>query len=64
MLVRFDMNLEIPIQIFKKPTLRATIQVPAEAVNAPVIDTEIADNSGQCTGGHSASYRHAGENNH
>lgn len=40
--IRFD--LDLPDELFTKPTLRASIKVPKEAVSRPMIDAVVLDN--------------------
>lgn len=40
--LRIEVN--VPDAVFEKPQLEATINVPEEAVNAPVISAEVVDN--------------------
>lgn len=42
--ISFELKLTIPNEIFKKPLLKAEIEIPKEAVNTPVITAEITDN--------------------
>lgn len=42
--VALKLNLELPDELFKKPTLEATVRVPKEAANPPVITAEVVDN--------------------
>lgn len=42
--VALALDLKIPAAIFESPTLRASIEVPADAVKAPVIDSIVLDN--------------------
>ena len=42
--VAVKVTLELPDEIFTKPTFQANITVPKEAVSAPVIEAEVIDN--------------------
>lgn len=37
-------NIEVPVALFERPQLQATIVVPASDVSAPVIDAKVQDN--------------------
>lgn len=42
--VCFELNLEIPNEMFKKPLLTADIKIPKDAINAPVIEADVIQN--------------------
>ena len=42
--IAVKLNIEIPDELFSKPRLEATINVPKDAVSAPVIEAEVIDN--------------------
>lgn len=42
--VALRLNLELPDEIFKKPTFEATIKVDSDKVSQPVIEADVLDN--------------------
>lgn len=42
--IAVKVSLELPDEIFDKPTFQAQIKVPKEAVSRPIIDAEVIDN--------------------
>lgn len=42
--IAIKLNLQLPDELFEKPTLTASIDVPKEAISSPVIETEVIDN--------------------
>ena len=42
--VAVKLSLDVPEELFTKPQLEATIRVPADSVNSPVIEAEVIDN--------------------
>ena len=42
--IAVKVSLELPDEIFDKPTFQAQIRVPKEAVSRPIIDAEVIDN--------------------
>ena len=42
--IAVKISLDIPEELFTKPQLEATIKVPEDSVNSPVIEAEVIDN--------------------
>lgn len=42
--VAMALTIRLPDALFKKPSLRATVDVPSTCVSAPVIDSKVVDN--------------------
>lgn len=42
--ISIQLELDLPYQLFKKPSLSASITVPQDAVQAPVIAAEVIEN--------------------
>lgn len=42
--VAVKINLDIPDELFTKPQLQASITIPSDSVNPPIIDAEVVDN--------------------
>jgi hypothetical protein len=42
--IALSLTVKLPETLFKKPSLRASIEVPESAVSAPVIDSAVVDN--------------------
>lgn len=42
--VVLKLNLELPVSLFKKPQLEATISIPDDKVSQPTITTEVMEN--------------------
>jgi len=42
--VALRLNLEIPDRLFVTPTLEASVKVPEDAVQAPVIEADVIEN--------------------
>jgi hypothetical protein len=42
--VAMAVTVRVPDAMFKRPALKATIEIPADSVSAPVIDAQVVDN--------------------
>lgn len=42
--IALELNVEVPSALFQKPTLRASVAVPEDAVTAPTVSAEVLDN--------------------
>lgn len=42
--IALSLSVKLPETLFKKPSLRASIEIPESAVSAPVIDSTVVDN--------------------
>lgn len=42
--IAIQVDLTVPNQLFKKPQLQASISIPEDAVQTPVISSEVLDN--------------------
>lgn len=42
--IAVKLNIEVPDELFSKPSLEASISVPKDAISKPVIEAEVVDN--------------------